>query len=107
MSGEDELPLLSLQNNTQISQHRIYEQKGNNLNHLIFNSGKTQGSLYLKRFTKTRKENKNDEGFIEKTQVVELNNRNANMPRSNWLGVYVNVGMGRVSTEEMKEGKLP
>jgi hypothetical protein len=35
---------------------------------------------------KPRKENKNEEGFIEKTLVVELTSRNANMPRSSWIG---------------------
>lgn len=86
----------------------MYELRGNNLNHLIFNSGKTQGSLYLKRFMKAWKENKNDEGFVEKTEVVELKNRHADMPRSNQIwGIYVHVGVRRVWTGERKEGRLP
>lgn len=56
---------------------------------------------------KTRKENKNDEEFIEKTQVVALNSGNAHTKKQvDRLDVYVNVGVGRVNTGEIK-GKLP
>lgn len=39
---------------------------------------------------KTWKENKNDEGFKEKTEEIGLGNWNANMARSNQIGwVYM------------------
>lgn len=51
----------------------------------------------------TWKENKNDEGFKEKTEVVGLRNRNANMARSNQLGWVYRCMLGLQNVDRRKE----
>lgn len=54
---------------------------------------------------KTWKENKNDEGFKEKTDVIGLRDSYANMPRSNQIGwVYLCV-LGWIECRQEKGKK--